>query len=389
MMIICLSPSEEDFLQEADALAKRYGEKSAGYNKDYFNELGGDERITLLGHGNLEAFGDNRLTAKMLVADLISFGLPSSVKCIDLIGCGIGEVVQGKSFVRDFVDELHAKGYGNLQVCAFTNIYFEESIAEIIVYSSPSGDELYVHGLTAESKQEYDTQLAQSPLPALKAEVDKVLDEKVSLSASIRDALLEKQNVATAENIKQLKAHLALITDKYKTLHAAYNETRIATIDKLHEKLAHCFYSGNDIRRTLDNNPNFQHRYDILKQLSLVSVERQAAWIALNTYMADFKEDLFNAINSAMTRRAISLLFRFSMPESRQELEGKIAAFTTLTNVIKTPELPIESVYTELHKLLQNPALRHLDVTQYILSIFSMNEEKLSFYARANKTISI
>jgi hypothetical protein len=77
------------------------------------------------------------------------------------------------------------------------------------------------------------------------------------------------------------------------------------------------------------------------------------------------------------------------MPESRQELEGKIAAFTTLTNVIKTPELPIESVYTELHKLLQNPALRHLDVTQYILSIFSMNEEKLSFYARANKTISI
>ena len=133
MPVVCISPNDNFVYIETGQLACKYDEKVIDYFNHSIHSLGKtrDKRLTIVGHGNRTLFGEDKLTAKMLAADLIAANLSTTVEIIDLVGCGIGEADDTKSFIAEFTEELtKVEKYKNIQVNGFCNLISDEPIQE-------------------------------------------------------------------------------------------------------------------------------------------------------------------------------------------------------------------------------------------------------------------
>jgi hypothetical protein len=403
-MIISVSPSDPDIFLEIAVLANKYNEEDAVFDKDCFREIRQDTRVTFIGHGNRATFGDDKLTPEMFVANLMSFcpaNILRSLKIIDLVGCGIGEVYEDESYVQAVAELLYKYGYADIKVNAFCNLVSREPITDIMLVTTPSGVGLKLFGLDAEAKKKFDRQLAivlaGESLSKLKYEADALLEKKVAIGSQIRELKLsQKPNnaVINAKEIASLQSQLPGIIKDEKSCREMFNSARIESILEVHARLHSVIYNGDDIRRALDDNPAFHHSHAIFENLQLLSVENKAALIILNNHIADLKSALYKHENAYRIIKLITNFFwRDSNAHTSQSLEYPIAAFTKCRDALQNCALGLESAHLELSELLCDSRLdiqRNFIFFQEMLAVFSTDKESLvKLWDAQRKTISL
>lgn len=396
MTILCLSPSDDFIWWEAGLLAKYHNENILDYKLENLHHLSKypDERLTILGHGNREVFGDARLTPQMLVADLIAGGLSTNIKTIDLAGCGIGEVDEKeekdekrKSYVRKFTEELHKDPrYRHIQVNGFTNTISDKPIALITLFSGLPGGDVSLCGLTESAKLEFDKRYSEL-LSKDETELKALLEKKVANRALIRDLKLNEKKDTTSQ-LAELQDLDAQLTQDYDLEEKKFKAKRLKVIETLSKNLGHKFCSGTDMRRTLDQNPNFHHSTEIFDYLDKLPKPRLISLQLINTRISELKEDLFEEKTSYQAIRFVSRLFSFSTAEHQ------ISVLTSLANIIKNPDKPIYEVYIALAEAVHDPQLnttKNLQVAEKVmkaLNITPTNLEKI-WLEHKNKPLTL
>src|SRR3990167_9995841 len=378
-MIICMSPNDFPLLSVTINLAKKYNEEAIIYCTEEAKHIAStrDNRLTLIGHGNFGIFGDQDLAPKMLVADLIAFELPATIKIIDLLGCNMGAIYNNTSYLTEFAKELHSFPlYQHIRVNAFTNLTPSNSLSEAQIYCHLSKESCYIWltGFTLEAKKQYDKELIkrlnEESLVELQQKRRQLHEQTMTLHAKMRES-------STASPMKKIiqsrfKMQLSNAKKEYEIHNNLYQQTINTIINKLKEKYSHIFYRTDDIRRALDDNRNFHHD---LTQSNLCETRKTAIFL-LNAHIADLKEDLSDTKNSYRAIRLLNHFFAFSFPESQENIEYQISVFTNLANVIENAEATMRDVYLALSKAHHNPKLdneRNRSLAKKILDRFKIS----------------
>lgn len=158
-MIIVMAPVQ-GHLNDARAIAASVAsspqtqEKIDFFGPNCFKNLT-DERISFLGHGSSTHFGSSAgeenvhlkgMTAKEFVDRLIDYGLPSSVKTIDFLGCNVGLLKNSTCFALEVATYLSENPkYQHIQVKAFTNVD-ERELAKLVLITDEKGG-CSLHGI--------------------------------------------------------------------------------------------------------------------------------------------------------------------------------------------------------------------------------------------------
>jgi hypothetical protein len=399
-MIICISPADTDCLDESKAIAQLYNETYSVYNHTSLKLLKNDSRITLLGHGNKNYIGDDKLTPEKLTADLISFGLPQTVKTIDLVCCGVGEETlreNGKieSFAQRFYMLLANRGYPNIKIYSFSNTISLEITSEILIATSTSayfpfqalGNGLTVYGLSPQAKMEFDERFKEADFHQLKNTVDELLNQKLNLKKQIDN--LNKSFTHYGSTLDSLTKEYATISEKYTTWQNIFHRKKIQTYTALYASLGCPIYTGTDIRRTLDYNKNFHTSKETIS-LSSLPTEIKSVLSILNNRIAELKEQLFNfkhPNNKSYWQHAISF-FQSSQQDTWSEQITFLENFATrIKNSGNNHE-----IFICLQEGLQSKALmnsENIKLAKQILQIYSLNLNYLNSLAQTTRPLTI
>ncbi len=385
-MIICVSPDDIIVDLEANVLADRYQENRANFEKGCFQDLRQDHRLTFVGHGNRTEFGDEGLTPEMFVANLISYfpqsRIPDFITTIDLAGCGVGEVYDNTSYAKQVLELLAKHGYFHIQVNAFCNLVSNEPFAEIELRSNVLAYDKSVSivGLSMENKILFDAKMRDTlnnePFTTWKNKLETLLEKEMTIHKQILELKLASSSSDTLKKIKELRAQLPTIKQERKHDEKTYRQHHHDLHQTIYRELGVSIYSGNDIRRTLDNNPNFHHSQTQTTILVSLSKEKKSLLVSLYNRIAELKEDLYYANTS---RNPLRLVKRFFEP-STENLTYQISSLTTLTERIKDPNETVESLYCIIYQTFHDEALsnKENDVTyEKILATLSVDDKTL------------
>ena len=117
--------------------------------------------------------------------------------------------------------------------------------------------------------------------------------------------------------------------------------------------------------------------------------ERVIASRLINTRIAELKEAFYQTKSQYKAVRLLNHLFSIGTPESSDDIEHQILVFTKLANVVKDPEIAINTVYlalaealndrksnTKENQVLANKVMHAFSVTYADLGKVLMESEK-------------
>ena len=168
-------------------------------NPDCFAIANLPDRITFLGHAGPTHFGSgrNEITSRITYGykpvEFVDYlidtcHLPQSVKVIDLLGCEIGFIKDGKNYVSEVAKRFTERGY-SLRINAFTNLNYGGIPLAGMILSTNNFGEVRISGWTQNNQFELDR---------LRKEEILILTDK----KSIKFKMAEIQN-----NITDLQSH--------------------------------------------------------------------------------------------------------------------------------------------------------------------------------------
>ncbi len=155
LIMIIIMARDFDHMRGGNALCQRYYGGDVAqvvlFDADCFSNLK-NSRVTFLGHADSTKFGG--FSAEAFVDKLTNSYwkavLPKTVTDIDLIGCEIGFITQGESYLKRVAQLLGEKGY-EVRIHAFSNLKTNPDLVGMLVYVHDNGN-AYVTGWTKKNE---------------------------------------------------------------------------------------------------------------------------------------------------------------------------------------------------------------------------------------------
>lgn len=283
--MIIIMAKDDDHDRGGNALCNRYygNDKSqlAVFNRDCFTSLKSN-RVTFLGHADSQKFGGytpeefvERLTDPRWGATL-----PKTVTDIDLIGCEIGFITQGNSYIHKVAQLLGDKGY-ELRVHAFSNLNAPADLAGMLVYVLDDG-KAYVTGWTQQNS---------ALVNSLEFQLKNIAIEKKSYDDEISS--LKNEIFSLSSKSKVIELHQESIRENEKTIAELEKKTSSQNVSDSSTKEP---VDKEKIVRKIDklkkeNENNLGYIQEIKREMSLIT-EKEKEISQLSTLVREREEKI-------------------------------------------------------------------------------------------------